>query len=427
MKYLGVIVLFLLSLFLSMCCTTRCREVSEEKRKVVMWIFTMSNIEWDIRINDIETKFDIEFDIQRVRRDDFVQKLREVILNGEGAPDIIEWMIEDHDHLLNSDPGKCLVLPLNQFTDESEVFKKVIPGRVAWITYGGNIYGLPHDAHPVVLIYNDTLWKEAGVDVAGIVTWEEFFEKAKLLTAEKQEGKSLHYALPSGNSGLCDTMFMIWQQTGAQILDQNGHPILTCPEFTAFLKKWLEWNETGAFTMWDWGNFAILLMNGTLCSYLSPDWWVSQVNYAAEEGIYEWRVRDLPAYDEGGANTASWGGSFLAIPKGTENPEFIYKMIEYMQYEINKLSGQYECCGMIPPLAGVWEDELFNKPDTRFDGQILGELQFECAKNIPSMNLGDLFWDAITIFNQYYSEMVTGKMSAEEGLNKAQADIEARM
>jgi ABC-type glycerol-3-phosphate transport system substrate-binding protein len=62
----------------------------------------------------------------------------------------------------------------------------------------------------VVLIYNDTIWKSVGVDIAEIKTWDEFFEASSLLTAEKEDGKPLHYALPYSNYGLSDTMFMIW-------------------------------------------------------------------------------------------------------------------------------------------------------------------------------------------------------------------------
>jgi arabinosaccharide transport system substrate-binding protein len=400
-------------------------EAPEEPRRVLLWTFGMAN-EWYYREEEIEERFNIILDIERVPQGNFVQKLRAVIEDGEGVPDIIEWGIEDN-RILSEDPDKCLVLPLDDYVKDSEFFQYVVPGRVSWLTYGGHIYGLPHDTHPVVLIYNDTIWKSAGIDVAEIKTWDEFFEASRLLTAEQEDGKPLHYALPWGNDGLGNTMFMIWQQTGAQILNENGKPNFTSPEFTAFVKKWLEWVDTGAFCIWDWGNFPALLYNGALCSYASPDWWVSQVNYTAADGTYEWRVRDLPLYDEGGPNTASWGGIFLAIPKGTEEPELIYRIIEYMQYDAEAVKDWYETTGMLPPFTGVWGDEIFKEPDERFGGQKLGKLMIECAKNMPSLNMGEVFWDAIREFNKWYPEIANGTISVEEGLAKAQAEVEALM
>ncbi len=388
------------------------------KRTVTMWSFAANNVEeWKERKADIEKKFDIVLNIELVPQDAFVQKLQAVMMEGRGIPDIIEWMIENN-RILNADPKKSFVLPLNVYVSKSEVFKKVIPGRVAWVKYGKNIYGLPHDVHPVVLIYNDTIWKKAGVDVAKIKTWDEFFEAAKKLTSEKKDGKPVNYALPSGNDGLGNTMFMIWQTTGSQILDGSGKPTFTSPEFVTFVKKWKQWYDSGVFTAWDWGNFAALVKNGTICAYLSPDWWVSQSDEASK--VYNMKVRDLPLYKKGGPNTASWGGSFLAIPKGTKNPDEIYAIIEYMQYDKSAIKVAYEKTGMLRPLPDAWNDPVFNQPDPRFGGEKLAQLQIKLAKTMPSINTGDIFWDAINDFAEQYPKIMNNEISVEEGLKAAQ-------
>jgi arabinosaccharide transport system substrate-binding protein len=415
-----------------------------EKRKVVLWSFAPNNVEeYKVRKADIESRFGIELDVQVVAQNAFVQKLQAVMMDGKGAPDIVEWMIENN-RILNADPKKSFLLPLDTFVSRSSAFAKVVPGRVAWVTYGDHVYGLPHDVHPVVLIYNDTLWKSVGVDVAKLETWDDFFEASKKLTAEKRDGKPLHYALPTGNDGLQNTMFMIWQQTGTQILDAKGAPSFTSPEFQAFVAKWLEWQKTGAFTMWDWGNFKALLANGTLASYLSPDWWVPQVTLAAtgvDEGAgaalaadgpkkaevkYQFRVRPLPAYKAGGPRTASWGGSFMGIPKGTRDPDLVFKVMEYMQYDASALRVRWGTTTMLPPLASVWSDPVFKQPDPRFGGQSLGELMVQMASSMPKVNSGDIFWDAINDFNQQYTEIATGKLSVESGLAETQKKAQYR-
>jgi arabinosaccharide transport system substrate-binding protein len=414
------------------------------KRKVTIWSFAPNNVEeYKKRKADIEKKFGVELDLQVVAQNAFVQKLQAVMMDGKGAPDIIEWMIENN-RILNADPKKSFVLPLNDYVSKSDVFSKVVPGRVAWVKYGGNVYGLPHDVHPVVLIYNDTLWKSVGVDVAKIQTWDEFFEASKKLTKEKKEGKPVHYALPYGNDGLNNTMFMIWQQTGSQILDANGAPTFTSSDFKSFVEKWLGWQKTGAFTMWDWGNFGALLANGTLCSYTSPDWWVPQVNLASTgstegnvtalgsketkraEVKYQFKVRPLPAYKKGGPATASWGGTFMAIPKGTKDADLIYQIMEYMEYDTSALKVRWDATTMLPPMASVWSDPMFAKADARFGGQKLGELMVSMAKIMPKVNSGDVFWDAINDFTQQYTEMASGKVSVSEGLAATQKKVQQR-
>jgi len=418
--------------------------LAADKRKVTVWSFAPNNMEeYTARKADIEAKFGIELDLQNVAQNAFIQKLQAVMMDGKGIPDIIEWKIEDNK-ILNANPKKSFVIPLDPYTSKSEVFSKVVPGRTAWVTYGGHVYGLPHDVHPVVLIYNDTLWKAVGVDVAKLETWDDFFEASKKLTAEKKDGKPVHYALPTQGNGLGDTMFMIWQQTGSQILNPKGEPTFTSPEYKAFVQKWLDWQKTGAFTSWDWGNFGALLANGTLASYTSPDWWVPQVNLGAtgsadgaatamgsgdkkkEEVKYQFRVRDLPVYKKGGPSTASWGGSFMAIPKNVKDPATLYKIIEYMEYDQSALKVRWEKTNMLPPLAAVWDDAVFKNADARFGGQKLGELMVSSAKVMPKVNSSDIFWDAINDFGAQYTELAAGKIDLNKALEETQKKAEYR-
>lgn len=396
--------------------------------KVTMWSFATNNVdEWKAREAALEKQFGIDLDIQLVAQNAFVQKLQAAMMDGKGAPDIIEWMIEQN-RILNADPKKCLVIPLEKYTKNSEVFKQVVPGRVAWTTYGGHVYGLPHDVHPVVLVYNDTLWKSVGVDVAKIETWDEFFEASKKLTAEKKDGKPVHYALPYDPQGLGATMWMIWQQTGANVLDKKGNPTFTSKEFTEFVKWWKDKVDMGGMAAWDWGNFAALLQNGTLASYTSPDWYIEQVNAAAKDGKYQFRVRDLPYYKKGGPRTSSWGGSFMAITKTAKNPANLYKLIETMQYDKAAIATRYKETGMLAPMASAWDNDVFKQADPRFGGQKLGELQVALAKEMPSVNSGDIFWDAtFTDFNNQFTEMMSGKITVEQALKTAQEQAKKRV
>jgi arabinosaccharide transport system substrate-binding protein len=186
-----------------------------------MWDFEASNAEeWVSRKAELNRKFDIDFQYKYIKPNVFIQKLQAAITEGKGVPDIINWMVESN--ALKSDPPQCYAAPLDNYINNSERMKKVPAGRLSWLTVGGHVYGLPHDVHPVVLIYNDTLWQEVGVDLAKVKTWDEFFAGAQKLADKKEGGKPLHYALPTSDGGLTDTMFMIWQQTGAEVFDSAG-------------------------------------------------------------------------------------------------------------------------------------------------------------------------------------------------------------
>jgi ABC-type sugar transport system, periplasmic component len=392
-------------------------------QKVTFWAFAANNIEeWKARKADLDKKFNIDLQIVSVPEQGFVQKLQAAMMDGKGYPDIIEWRVE-LNQILNADPKKAFVIPLDKYVTKSEIYKQVIPGRAGWEVYGGHVYGLPHDINAVVFIYNDTLWKSVGVDMATIETWEEFFEAAQKLTAEKKDGKPLHYALPTQSGGLSDSMWMIWQQTGTQVLDKSGKPIFENADFKSFVNQWVKWYNTGSFVAWDWGGFPNLLASGTLASYCSPDWWVSQCFTAASQGKYQFKVRTLPLYKKGGTKGSAWGGTFLAIDKLAKNQDQLYKLIEYMQYdELGITKYRYPITQILPPIANQLNNAAFTTPDPHFGGQKLGEYLIQSAKELPVINTGDVFWDAVnTDFGSIYPNMQSGKISVDEGLKQVQA------
>jgi multiple sugar transport system substrate-binding protein len=195
------------------------------------------------------------------------------------------------------------------------------------------------------------------------------------------------------------------------------------------MTKWINWKDSGVFWPWVWMNFGENLKSGTLCSFVTPDWWVSQVNDAAKVGKYQWKIRALPEYIGGnGTHTASWGGSFLAIPRTAKDKNLLFNMIEYMQYGNKDLAVlRYKIGGMVAPVADAWDDPVFHQPDERFGGQKLGELQIMLAKEMPSVNNSEVFWDALTDFGAQYTEMIGKKETADEGLRKTQDAVLKRI
>ncbi|MGE5599273.1 MAG: hypothetical protein ACM3XS_07820, partial [Bacteroidota bacterium] len=156
-------------------------------------------------------------------------------------------------------------------------------------------------------------------------------------------------------------------------------------------------------------------------SYTSPDWWISQVNEAAKN--WPMKIRPLPYYKKGGPRTSSWGGSFMAITKTAKNPDNLYKVIEHMQYDREGIVGvRFPMTDMLPPIASVWDSPAFQKGDARFGGFKLGQFLIGLAKEMPQINTGDIFWDAVsTDFATQFVEMAAKKVSVEAGLKAAQA------
>jgi hypothetical protein len=103
-------------------------------------------------------------------------------------------------------------------------------------------------------------------------------------------------------------------------------------------------------------------------------------------------------------------------------------MIEYMQYGNKELAiMRYKTGGMLAPVPDAWDDPVFHQPDERFGGQKLGELQVTIAKEMPSVNNSEVFWESLTDFGQQYTEMIGKKETVDEGLRKTQDAVLKRM
>ncbi|MBN1523226.1 MAG: extracellular solute-binding protein [Spirochaetales bacterium] len=399
----------------------------DHNRTVTIWTFA-TNREDDIRQiqGEIESRFAVHIEIKLIPQYNFIDSLTRAMRFGKDTPDIIDWMIENN-RMLSANPDNSYVMPLNQFVNRSAGVHAVPQGRMDWCTYGDYVYGIPGDVHPVVLVYNDTLWKEAGVDLETIETWDQFFEAAKKLISKKKNGKPIHYALPYGNNGLQTSMFMIWQQTGTQILDPYGNPDFTNPDFALFVKKWREWVKSGVFCDWDWGQFGNMLESGIMAAYPAPDWWVSRVDDAAKNSSYKFKVRPLPVYRAGGSRTASWGGTFMAIPKTVDNPVLMFQIMEYIQFNRENERNFYLDTGILPVDTTVYNDPVFDRPDARFGGIKLGRLQCDLALGLPAIKTGDIFWDAINDFTEQYHLLEAGTLTVEECLENTQKEAMKRI
>jgi len=396
-------------------------------RKVTLWSYSANNVqEWNLRKADIENRFKIALNVVRMAEDVFVQELRMQMAGGSECPDLIDWRIENNQ-VIHTNARESLVLPLDSYTRKSSTFAGVALGQLSWVSRGDQVYGLPREAGAAVLVYNDSIWKSVGVDLATVETWDDFFLAAQKLAAEKKDGKPVHYALPTQGKGLSDTMFMIWQQSGAPILDRAGAANFTNPGFKGFVEQWAKWTRTGSFISWDWGAFPALLRSGTLCSYVAPDWMVGQVDQASNARQHQFKVRALPLYRQGGPRTATWRGSFLALVRTALHPDDLYPIMEYMQYGENGMGARLRVSSVLPPLVRPSNSASFLQPDPRFGGQNLRQLQMNLMSEVPSISCSDMLWDAIEDFNSEYPQLESGRSTVDQVLANAQARASRRI
>lgn len=392
-----------------------------EKRTIEIWTFTSNNFEeLKARKAELEEKFNINIKYELLTNDAMITRLQSAMVTGQGWPDVVDCMYDFTRQLTNANPKKAALLPLNKYVTKSEVVKKVVQSRLNRYTINKYIYGLPNDIHPSVLIYNDAAWKAGGVDLTAIQTWDEFFAAAKKVCPDPKNNKV--YATAGSGGGLYEMML---QQSSAELLDKKGNPAVNSKAMIAMTQKFVDYYRTGVIMDWDWANFWTLVSEGKLLSSVAPDWWLDTGvrNLADSKVDGKMRAMPLPAWTKGGVRTATWGGSFKAIPRGAKDPEFSYKIIEWLQYAPEAVKSRYINSGIMAPISSSWADPVFHQANPVFGGQKIGELQIEMAKQMPSYNNGDLYFTALNEVNNVLANLISGTTTVEKGLNEVQARL----
>lgn len=91
------------------------------------------------------------------------------------------------------------------------------PSFAPW-TSRGRIFGLPHDVHPVMLVYRADLVEAAGIDLSKVETWAEFFAAMRPLMADGDgDGRPDRYLLNFWPNNR-DLMELLLLQAGADCL-----------------------------------------------------------------------------------------------------------------------------------------------------------------------------------------------------------------
>jgi arabinosaccharide transport system substrate-binding protein len=131
------------------------------------------------------------------------------------------------------------------------------------------------------------------------------------------------------------------------------------------------------------GAFTRDLGEGSLCSFVAPDWRVTYIKrYGAAVGG-KMRMMPMPVFEPTDAPTSTWGGTMMGITKSCKNPELAWKLMEHLYFSEAGMRERQASTEILPPIKTMWDDPFYHKPDAYFGGQRSSELFIELAPKIP--------------------------------------------
>ncbi len=282
------------------------------------------------RMDELEQKYNFEFEFINVPVEEYVDKFTTTVLAGEPFADIVMMQYKNavipvlQDQVL---PLSEFTTPANDINNEHKLLKKLPPlvgGEYAFNYPGVSVVGMH---------YNRDLFKQLGLPdpqelyANGQWNWDEFLEISKKATRDTDnDGKmdtfgysgwaadiARHFAVTNGITFI----------EGATLTDTSDDPkVIEALEFVnrLFNVEGVVKSNTG--NAMDWGE-TNTFKDGDVAMSIQPDWNIGDLSF--EVGVVP-----VPAgpNSDGVHTYANTGAQGWFIPKGVEDPQIVYQIFE---------------------------------------------------------------------------------------------------
>jgi len=301
--------------------------------------------------------------------------LDNAIQAGSGVPDIA--MFEYFVLPFFAIPGKLTDLSAY---GADELGKDYVEAAWGEVNIDGAPYALPSDYGPAAMFYNQKVLAEAGVEEPP-ATWDEFYEAAKKVRALGGD----HY-ITNDSADIFLLLSLIWESGGRPFqVEGTDVKIDFTDEGTAraveYWQRMLDEDLINTkITGWsdDWNRG---LNDGTLATQLIGGWFTSTLPERAPDAAGDFRIAELPQWEEGERSGAENGGSAMAIPADAPNKDAAYAFLEYFTHG-EGLQARIDEGAFVPTLSFL-EDEAFLASTNEFFGdQAYNEVLASASKNV---------------------------------------------
>ncbi len=358
---------------------------------------------------DFERQHGVTVQMQLVPARGLQSRLQSALLAGADVPDVVEILNGSMGYFAKGPVEDVGFVDLTERLEREGVRDRMVPSRFSLWSSRGRIFAMPHDVHPVGLAYRRDLVEELGIDVASLTTWDEFVRVGREVTRDLDgDGNPDRYMLdmPSDGGFALDLLVL---QRGGGLFNEAGEVTLDS-DIAAETICWFLDQTRGEHRISfpaGWGQtLSQSMMDGLILFYFCPDWRTKFFETDCPKLAGKLALMPLPAWQPGGRQTSTWGGTGLAITKACEKQELAWEFAKFLYLETEELSKRFEGTNIIPPVTDAWDLPAFQKPNEFFSGQRIGALLAELAAQTPP--------DYVTA----YSELARTKMR-EAFLNAA--------
>jgi lactose/L-arabinose transport system substrate-binding protein len=339
---------------------------------------------------------------------------------GQGLPDVLS--IENHEAEIFWAQFPDCFANLKDLGYTDEIAAGFPDFKRTELEVGDVAYAMPWDSGPVVMFYRRDFYEKAGVDPATIKTWDDFIAAGKKVM-EANPGVVMTQADLNGDT---EWFRMLANEQGCSYYSSDAASItVNGPACVAALEKVKEMVDAGLMTAAIWDEKIQSNVAGTVASQLYGAWYEGSIRTnAPEDQSGKWGVYLMPSLADG-PNAANLGGSSLAIPASSDNPEAAWA---YVNHALGTNEGQVTMLreyGLVPSLLTALDDPFVQEPLAFWGDQMVWQDVLGTLDKIQPIRGTPFFGDADEIVQVVQTGYLNGEYdSAQAALDDAASQIE---
>jgi lactose/L-arabinose transport system substrate-binding protein len=360
---------------------------------------------------------------------DIDAKLANTLISGAGVPDGSFWddakIAGQAEHLYDL---TALIAPYRD---------KVAPYKLSVNTVDGKVYGVPWDLDPGLLWYREDLLEAAGVDPAGLATYDDLLAAARTLQQRNPRAKPIHLDADPFLGQLW--LEMLANQQGTSLSDDKGQLRLDSPEYRRIFAWIKEAVDGGLVTHAPYLKPADIaaLEDGTQAFVPWAIWWDFAPQQLLTKTKGKWRAAPLPAWTPGGARSGAMGGSSFVIPAKAKNPQLAWRLYEFLALSEEGTATVYGPNTTYPGglntsvpsyLPALEPAKPLFQPVAALGGQDLWKVAVDAARTIPAAAPIPAWWaKSVDYLGNNLQRLIEGTMSPDDVIAESTRQIQRNL
>ncbi|MDF2885029.1 MAG: extracellular solute-binding protein family 1, partial [Clostridiaceae bacterium] len=186
----------------------------------------------------------------------------------------------------------------------------IIKNYISNNSYNGKTYGYPWYTYAYVIYYRQDLFKDAGISIEDIKTWQQFIDASAKVN--KATGKKI---LTQESSGRLYSILM--NQLRGDFMDKDGKSLISSKVSLKALTVLSSLYSQAL--LYSSNNIVSEIKNDRVSAILGNSSNMSAVSQGNPNLKDKWKIIQLPAFEPGGNRSVTFGGNSLLLNKDSKN------------------------------------------------------------------------------------------------------------